>query len=167
MVRLSLFILLLLGVFSSCSKHIKNSVKGAWKVNEIYWFTPDTTYTIKNAQPGIFMVSDATYSFIWTPINEKRTAFKKLSNPTKEEIISGFKSIVFNAGGYVKTDSIFQIKATIAKVPGFEGGIQTFTYEIKDNDRLKLKMIDETYPNGDKPSWYGKLETLFVMERIK
>jgi len=164
MIRILFFGLLLLNL-TSCSNENKNPFIGAWEVNEIHWITPDTTYNIENAQPSIFMVSDSSYSFIWTPINEKRTPFVKLANPTKDEMISGFRSIVFNAGSYIKTDTTFLIKARIAKVPGFEGGRQTFNYKI-NNDILELKMIDETYPDGTKPDWFGKLETKFIMRRI-
>ena len=158
-----MFILVIFG-FNSCAEK-NNRLKGAWNVKEINWITPDTIYTIENAQPGIFMVSDSMYSFIWTPINEKRTPFIQLANPTQEEIIKGFRSIVFNAGSYSKTDSTFHIEAAIAKVPGFEGGEQKFTYTVTGNS-LELKMVDETYPNGNKPAWFGKLETKFIMQRI-
>jgi len=150
--------------FVTCRSE-QNRLKGTWSINEIHWITPDTTYSIKNAQPGIFMVSSSRYSIIWTPIHAKRVPFKKLANPTDEEIISGFKSIVFNSGTYQIADTTFTVQAQIAKVPGFEGGTQKFIYNIKD-DILNIKMIDETYPNGEKPDWFGKLETLFVMERI-
>lgn len=151
--------------FFSCKSQPENSLKGVWKVNEIHWITRDTTYSINNAQPGVFMVSDSKYSFIWTPTREMRIPFKKLAQPTLEEMINGFQSIVLNAGSYMKTDSTFMIKAVVAKVPGFEGGEQTFNYKI-DKNRLELKMIDETYPNGEKPNWFGKMETLFIMSKI-
>lgn len=158
-----LFFLIFL-MISAC-KTDEKSFKGTWKVNEIHWISADTTYSIKHAQPGIFMVSDSRYSIIWTPTEKKREPFKKLAYPTDEEIIQGFRSIVFNSGTYSLSDSIFEIQALIAKVPGFEGGRQKFAYQI-EGKQLRLRMIDETYPNGDKPDWYGKWETLFVMERL-
>jgi hypothetical protein len=27
-------------------------------------------------------------------------------------------------------------------------------------------MIDETYPSGEKPAWYGKMKTEFILVRI-
>lgn len=150
---------------ASCQTKKSNVLKGAWQVKEIHWITPDTIYSINEAQPGIFLVSDSIYSFIWTPIKEKRTPFKELAAPTEKEVIYGFQSIVLNAGTYKKTDSIFEIKALVAKVPGFEGGQQMFKYKVNE-DLLELKMVDETYPNGKKPSWHGKLETRFVMNRL-
>ena len=151
--------------FFSCNEQKVNRLKGAWQVREIHWMTPDTIYSIEKAQPGFLIVSDSMYSFIWTPINEKRKAFKELGAPTKEEMIYGFQTLVFNAGTYVKTDSTFAIKALIAKVPGFEGGEQYFEYAIA-KDTLKLKMIDETYPSGEKPAWYGQLQTQFILMKF-
>ncbi|MFP2995724.1 hypothetical protein ABN763_07420 [Spongiivirga sp. MCCC 1A20706] len=162
--RYILFIVAVL-IFTSCRNENGNILKGAWLVEEIHWITKDTTYSINKAQPGIFIISDSVYSFIWTPIKEKRKSFKKLATPTTEEIIYGFQSIVLNAGTYQMTDSVLTINAIVAKVPGFEGGQQTFSYQIND-DTLQLKMVDETYPNGAKPAWFGKLETQFVMSRL-
>ena len=160
----SLF-LIVLSCAQKDSNNSRNSFQGSWNIEEVHWITPDTIYSISKAQPGIFMVSPKRYSIIWTPTYNPRTAFKKLAYPTDEEIISGFKSIVFNSGTYSLNDSTFNIQASIAKVPGFEGGKQTFTYKL-DGNKLRLKMIDETYPNGDKPDWYDNLETLFLMSRI-
>jgi hypothetical protein len=50
----------------------------------------------------------------------------------------------------------------MAKVPGFEGGKQYYTYKI-DQNKLDIMMFDETYPDGKKPSWYGKMKVRFKM----
>ena len=52
--------------------------------------------------------------------------------------------------------------ADIAKVPGFEDGKQFYRMNF-DNNLLELVMYDETYPNGDKPEWYGKLKVKFIL----
>ena len=158
-------LLIVLGCAPQDSKKKQNPLIGSWNVEEIYWKTPDTTYAIKNAQPGIFMVTETRYSMMWTPTQYSRIPFKKLAYPTDEEILTGFRSIVFNSGTYTMTDSMFHIKATIAKVPGFEGGTQSFKYKLY-GDGLELNMIDETYPNGDKPDWYGHVETTFKLSKI-
>ena len=79
--------------------------------------------------------------------------------------IEVFHSIAFNAGTYELTDSALTTTAIIAKVPGFEGGKQFFRYHI-DHSTLTLVMFDETYPNGTKPTWSGKLEVKFVLKRV-
>lgn len=139
---------------------------GSWGINSVHWMTKDTMYSINEAQPGILMIDSLRYAIIWTPTEGPRTPFKKLSNPTDEEIKAGFSSIIFNTGSYELTDSTLNTKAIIAKMPGFESGQQFYRYTLKQ-DQLELTMFDETYPNGDKPNWYGIYETKFMLSRIK
>lgn len=142
----------------------KNPIIGAWEMQSVEWITSDTTYTIKKAQPGLFTFTDNSYTIMWTPIEEKRTPFVNLSEPTKEEMIAGFQSVIFNGGSYVSTDSTVTTTAKIAKVPGFEGGKQFYDFNI-ENNILQLTMFDETYPDGKKPEWYGKFKTRFTLKK--
>lgn len=139
---------------------------GAWEMQDFYWIGKDTTYANKGAQVGIFYFTPYRYGIMWTPNTEPRTSFVNLSKPTDEECIAGFKSVVFNGGTYTMTDSTITTTATIAKVPGFEGGKQFYRYSI-DKDQLTITMVDETYPNGEKPTWSGKWKTQFVMKKAK
>jgi hypothetical protein len=103
---------------------------------------------------------------MWTPLNQARTPFKVLSNPTDAEAIAGFKSVVFNGGSYELSKDGVVTQSYIAKVPGFEGGLQHYRYDVK-GDVLRLTMFDETYPDGSKPDWSGIWETEFVLERVQ
>lgn len=144
----------------------KTSPIGSWEMLEVHWVLADTTYSIKKAQPGLFIFEADRYSIMWTPIEKPRTPFQNLSKPTKEEMQSGFRSVVFNGGTFQMTDSTITTTANIAKVPGFEGGKQFYRYTI-ETDILTLTMFDETYPAGKKPEWSGRVETKFVMKRAK
>ena len=103
---------------------------------------------------------------MWTPLDKPRTPFKNLSKPTDKESINGFQSVVFNGETYTFSDSTVTTTANIAKVPGFEGGIQFYNYKIS-KDTLYLTMFDETYPNGEKPKWLEKYITKFIMIKAK
>ena len=154
----------------SCSKRTVNKVNqnhllGSWKMKEIHWKTKDTTYSIAKAEPGIFFFTDSSYAIMWTPTDKPREPFKILSKPTNDELIKGFRSVVFNAGSYTFTDTTVTSTAFIAKVPGFEKGKQFYKYTINEN-RLRLTMYDETYPDGKKPEWFGKYVTEFVLHKI-
>lgn len=142
-----------------------NSLLGSWKMDKVHWITADTTYSIEHAHEGLFLFTPNSYSIMWTPTEEPRVPFVDLSKPTDEELKTGFRSVVFNGGSYEITDSTLTTTAYIAKVPGFEGGVQYYRY-LLENDLLRLTMFDETYPNGDKPSWSGRYETEFVMTRV-
>ena len=143
----------------------ENPLKGAWKMKSIQWISPDTTFTIAEAQPGLLMMTDSIYSFMWTRTQAPRTPFKVLANPTDEEIKAGFQSVVYNAGTYKIEDNILKNTAFLARVPGFEGGEQIFKWTI-DNNILTLVFYDETYPNGGKPDWLGTWQTKFVLEKF-
>ena len=142
----------------------EHPVEGSWKIETIHWITQDTTFTIEEAQPGMMLFSSDKYALMWTPTLEPRVPFNNLSQPTDEEVIAGFRSVIFNGGHYEVSDSSVVTTAEIAKVPGFEGGKQIYRYQI-DQDTMRLTMYDERYPNGDRPQWYGTFETQFVMTR--
>ncbi len=162
----------LLIVVSSCSiskdkslRDNQNSLIGSWKMESFHWISKDTTYSRVNVHPGIFLFTGRSYSIQWTPTKAARVPFKILSKPTDEEKIEGFQSVVFNAGSYSYTDTTVISTAYIAKVPGFEGGKQFYSYNIK-GDVLILTMYDETYPDGTKPEWSGNWKTKFVLKRV-
>ncbi len=166
-------IMISVGLISSCNKPAtinafkeQLSLIGSWELKSIEWITADTSYVISDAQPGIFMIDSARYSTMWTPTREPRISFQNLSNPSEDEILSGFRSVVFNAGTHIITDSTLVTTASIAKVPGFEGGKQYYRYTIHD-DEMDLTMFDETYPDGSKPDWAGIYVTKFRMIRAR
>ena len=172
---ISIIALILFAVSYSCGPAVTEAnmpkvevcpIVGSWSMKAIHWVTKDTTYSIPEAQPGVLIITPGRYSIMWTPTEKPRTPFENLSEPSEEELIAGFRSVVFNTGTYVYTDSTITTTAEIAKVPGFEGGIQYYRYALQ-GDELTFTMFDETYPDGTKPAWFGRYETKFVLERLE
>ncbi|MCK8481138.1 lipocalin-like domain-containing protein [Psychroserpens algicola] len=164
---ISIVILTLLSACNSPKKEVtnhSNPLEGSWKMQEIHYIYTDTTYVGKPITYGTFVFAPKRYSLLYNPWTTERKAFDTLSKPTDAEIKAAFQSIVFNSGSYIYTDSTVTTTADMAKVPGFEGGQQFYTYTIK-NDMLDIMMFDETYPDGNKPEWYGKLKVLFKMKK--
>lgn len=145
---------------------VDNQLLGSWSLKEVNWISADTTHILKKDKLGMLLLTEDSYSIMWSPIQKERTPFKELSNPTDEEIINGFRSIVFNAGIYMATDSTLTTTSIIAKVPGFESGKQFYTHTV-NNNFLTLTMTDEVYPNGRKPSWSGTWQTKFIFHKKK
>ncbi len=104
---------------------------------------------------------------MWSPKTSPRTPFKHLSKPTEDEILQGFRSIVFNAGTYVVNGDQLVATAQVAKVPGFEGGQLFYLFNHTDNNQLTLTLYDEIYPDGSKPDWSGKWKTVFTLHRAQ
>jgi hypothetical protein len=147
---------------SSPEKH--NSLLGSWDLTEVHWISTDTIHTLKKSKLGALLFTPESYSIMWSPTSQERVPFKVLSNPTDEEIIAGFRSIVFNTGSYMLSDTTITTKSTLAKVPGFEGGTQYYSYTVKDHELL-LTMFDEQYPNGNQPHWSGIWKTKFFFKK--
>lgn len=139
-------------------------LQGAWQMQEIHWIGKEETRSIVPAQPGQLLLSEQHYSLMWTTTPTPRVPFKSLASPTDAEIKAGFQSIAFNGGSYELANDTLITTAAIARVPGFEGGRQFFRYQL-DGDRLTLTMFDETYPDGSKPAWFGKLQVKLVLKR--
>ena len=169
MIKARFFLIIaLIFTLAACNitpKAKNDSLIGAWKVNKVIWKNGEKSAEIEKAQPGVFIFTDRHYSLQWTPTQKPRTPFKILSKPTDEEAISGFKSVVFNAGSYKITEKGLTSTAVIAKVPGFEGGQQIYTLKWQQ-ELLYLTMVDEVYPDGSKPQWSGKVTTTFVLEKL-
>jgi len=165
-----LFSMALLAVLlSACHQKLgklspTNPLLGAWQVQSITWTSGEQSQTIDPAQPGLFIFNDHHYALMWSPKPTARIPFVQLAQPTDEEILRGFKSIVFNAGDYVLTDSELVATAQVAKVPGFAGG-RLFYRVAFEGSQLRLTLYDEIYPDGTRPTWAGQWQTTFVMTR--
>lgn len=142
----------------------KNKLVGSWKVQEIQYIYADTTYIRKEEDHGRFLFSMKNYTLMYNPRMQKRTPFQDLSKPSTDEIVKAFQTIVFNTGNYQIDKNIITTTPDIAKVPGFESGKQYYKIAF-NNDFLELIMFDETYPNGNKPTWYGKLKIKFILKK--
>ena len=139
-------------------------ILGSWRLDSIDYITPDTLVSIKPGSGGALIVVPERYSIMYAQTSKSRVPFERLSQPTEAEIIAGFRSIVFNSGSYVLEGGDFITTADIAKVPGFEGGIQYYRFGIFE-DKLTLQLYDETYPDGGKPEWLGRVEVKMTFRK--
>ncbi|MFY7671067.1 ankyrin repeat domain-containing protein [Tenacibaculum sp. MEBiC06402] len=144
---------------------IQKQLKGSWKVHKIKYHYPDTTYVVDQVKYGRFIFNEKNYAVMYNPMMNSRTPFKDLSKPTDLEIKKAFQSIVFNSGSYSLKKNIVHAIPDIAKVPGFENGHQYYKLEIRNSENISLTMFDETYPDGKKPEWYGKIKIQFLLKK--
>lgn len=142
----------------------ENPILGSWQVKEIHYIRADTTIKVNPVHQGRISFSEGHYHLLYNPWINARVPFENLSQPTKDEMTMAFQTLVFNSGSYVYTDSTVTTTSDIARVPGFEGGVQYYHYTL-EGDMLELTMFDETYPDGGKPDWYQKLKVMFKLVR--
>ncbi|WP_223786882.1 lipocalin-like domain-containing protein [Marinicella meishanensis] len=137
-------------------------VVGAWEVQSITWSDGTQSQSINPAQPGMFIFNPNHYALMWSPKQTARIPFEHLAQPTDEEVLRGFKSIVFNAGAYQISGDELVATARVAKVPGFAGGRLFYRFEFQGR-QLLLTLYDEIYPDGSRPAWAGKWTTTFTL----
>lgn len=135
----------------------REALAGSWTLTEIQYIYSDTIYIVDEPAGGIFMLSPERYLIMYHPTDKARPAFTDFSKPTCEELRLAFQHLVYNSGSYLLTDDLLKVTPDLARVPGFEGAKQTYRYTIQE-EQLTLTLFDETYPNGKKPEWYGKLQ---------
>lgn len=143
---------------------IKNPLQGSWLISEIHYIYADTTYIAEMSVIGRFIVTQESYAIMYNRYGTKRDSPADMSKMTDKEKLYSFQTTVFNSGMYEINDSTFITTADIAKVAGFEGGVQYYKL-AKEEDGMSITMFDETYPSGKKPAWYGKLEIKFVLHK--
>lgn len=150
--------------FAYAQKMTKKDLLGSYTLKRIEYVYADTTIDVNPSQSGFLVLSPRRYAIAYNPGLKARVAFGNLSNPTEEEIQAGFKSFAFNSGAYEIKNGDLIASPDFAKVPGFEGGEQVYSIK-KEGDLYAFTMYDETYPSGEKPSWYDKLKIRLYFER--
>ncbi|WP_436515837.1 ankyrin repeat domain-containing protein [Ekhidna sp. To15] len=141
-----------------------NPMIGSWKIKRIHYIYTDTTYKMPMEYEGRLIVTNNSYSIMYNPYGKERKSAETLSKLTDDEIKYAFQTLVFNSGTYELKEDSFITTADMAKVAGFEGGVQYYRMEQSEKD-FTITMYDETYPSGDKPEWYGSLEVKFFLEK--
>ncbi len=160
---LTLFTVLLLSEIHSQSI-TKKELQGSYSLKRIDYIYKDTTIQVNPSQNGFLIISPLRYAIAYNPGLNPRVAFSDISQPTDEETLAGFRSFAFNSGSYQVNNNEFIATPDFAKVPGFEGGEQIYRLK-KEGDFLSFTMHDETYPSGEKPAWYEKLEIKLYFEK--
>lgn len=70
-----------------------------------------------------------------------REPFATRWQPTSDEIVAAYESVIVNSGVYQVSGSRVTVRPVIAKKPEFVGGYQTYEYKI-DGDPLSLESIE-------------------------
>ncbi len=110
-----------------------NPLHGVWSMSEM---TPGGgSTTITPSQPGLFIFTEGHYSAVYTLGGEPRSQSAVSFNPTAEEKVAQYDSIILNAGTYDVSGSTVTFRPQIAKSPEFIGGQSTMTFQI-DGDVL-------------------------------
>ncbi len=107
---------------------LRNTLLGVWRITEVSVNSPDTTWTSKNPQPGLYIFSDRHYSTILVRGTEDRMPFT--DDTTDEEVLAAFQIFIANAGTYEVTNTELTIHPFVAKLPNSMNGGFTYWYTV-------------------------------------
>ncbi len=126
---------------------IRKAVEGVWKITEIKVVNTEGETINSQPQPGFYIFTRKHYSAIYTPGMEPRVPFADVWQPTGEEKVAAYDTIIVNTGTYELTESMLITHPLLAKVPGFAGGKASYKYRL-DGDNLWLEDSDISSRTG-------------------
>ncbi len=148
---------------------MQGALEGAWKVTEVSFESPDTSWTDADPQPSLYIFAKQDYSIMHVPSgpdgsSQPRELFSGdepivgSSEPTDAEKLAAYDSFIANSGTYEVSGSTLTTRPIVAKNPNFmSGGSLTYTYEI-EGDTLRLTL---TLP------WAPENETRYTLVRLE
>jgi hypothetical protein len=99
---------------------------------QLSFTTPDTSGTIADPQPSLYLFTSRHYSIMYVPGSEPRALFRDMSRPTDAEKITAYNSFIANSGTYALSDSTIETRPIVAKTPNFMAGqSQTYSYRLR------------------------------------
>jgi hypothetical protein len=139
--RLSMFfpaVVLLAVVFSACqetpsseSASPANELDGVWSLTAV---NPGSgSPVIEPSQPGLYIFAAGYYSAVFAPGPNPRIKSEVSFQPSPEEMVAQYESIIVNTGTYEIDGSSVTFRPIIAKSPGFVGGHQKSTFRVEGN----------------------------------
>ena len=120
----------------------------------------------KAVQPGQFIFAQSRYTAVWVPQADPRAISKKRWEPTTEEKIAHFESVVANAGTYDVSGSRVTLRPIVAKMPEFAGGNLTYEFRFESGD-LVLEAIDERSVDNIRPPDFETTRERLRLRRIE
>jgi hypothetical protein len=147
-----LIIVPLLILLFSCQKTMQpvpKPIEGVWKVVTIHNVLPQGKFTNTNPQPGLFIFTADYYSMVWMPRTVKLPDNTQIWQPTDQEKVDQFNSIIVNSGSYNISDSVLTTIPLVAKTPEFIGGKATYRWSF-NKDTLSIAVLN-IYSYNNKP----------------
>jgi hypothetical protein len=147
----------------------RKQIEGIWKVTAIVVTGADAS-NVANAQPGLLIFTGRHYSMMYVTGNQPRAPFKA-EEPTKDEKLAAFDSMVANSGTYELSGTSLTVRPVVARNPGFmTGGFDKYQFRIEGNTMtLTEKSTDFNFRMGQRvvPSSTAVSETRLTLTRVE
>ena len=112
-----------------------NPLQGVWSLTAVD--PGEGSAVIDPSQPGLYIFTEGYYSGVYAPGAEPRVPSAAPFEPTPEEMVAQYESIIVNTGTYEISGSTVTFRPVIAKSPGFVGGHAMAEFQIA-GDALTL-----------------------------
>jgi hypothetical protein len=147
---------------AACEKEVKGVV-GVWQIGKIHH--GDRLIADKPV-PSIFVFTSSHYSMLWVLTTKPEQPFAERWNPTDEEKLKRFNSLIVNSGTYDVEGSTLTMYPVVARVPDLVGGKQICEYSI-DKDTMRLKFVDEYSFDSVQAPWVASGGLTLTLVRLE
>jgi hypothetical protein len=142
-----------------------NPLIGAWQVTEMTTTSPDSSYTINDPQPGLYIFTEGHYSMMYVPAGEPRpldagdVPILGALIPTDAEKIASWETFIANSGSYAISGSTLTTRPMVAKSANLmaAGSPLTMTYQVM-GDTLLVSFAAQ---------WTPEIELRTTLTRIR
>ena len=134
---------------------------GVWLVTTL---TAPDGETIDPAGPGQFIFADGRYSAVYSLGAEERPHAAVGFNPTADEKVAQYDTIIVNSGTYEVDGSEFTLRPIIAKTPEYAGGSSTLEFHVDGN---VLTTVTRSITSVDGASPDGAIESSMTLRRVQ
>ena len=149
MQRLSMFVIaVIMLLYGACEKKAEGVV-GVWEIDQVHH--GDRLITDQSL-PSLFIFTYDHYSMLWVLAAKPEQPFAKRWEPTDEEKLKRFNSLIVNSGTYEMVEDTLTMHPVVARVPDLVGGKQICLYDGAD-DTLRLHFVDEYSFDGVQAPW--------------
>ena len=141
---------------------VQSGLEGAWKITEVSFTSPDSSWTNTNPPPGLYFFTERYYSEMYARVAPDGTTQPRMlragEKRTDAEKVAAYDTITANAGTYAISGSTITGHVMVAKSPNYmlEGTSWSSTYEI-EGDTLRLTRKNDA----------GTIATVFTLVRLR
>ncbi len=135
-------------------------LEGAWVVTSLQ---SSDGAAIDPAGPGQFIFLNGRYSAVYTVGVTERRKSEKAFDPTEEEMVEQYETIIVNSGTYQVKGNELMLRPFVAKSPEYIGGSSTREFSV-DGDTLTTKTRQLTSANGISPE--GAIGSTMTLRRV-
>ena len=153
---------LIMFCFTACKKEDKGIV-GVWQITEVA--TQSGALITDKPLSGLFIFTPNYYSMLWV-LSTKTEPFAERWNPTDDEKIKRFNSLIINSGTYEIKDSTLTTYPVVARIPELMGGEQLCEYRL-ESDTMWLKFVDEYSFDGIQAPWVASGGIVLTLVRVE